>query len=312
MTYFLIEVKQTQMEEDIHCYDINYWLFDEVSNKLRIKEDNPTFFNIIDSIHNVWDDINNNLQDKTKMCQPDSTLMDIPVLKEFKYLFDYAEDRYVLREEALKDTPNSCKQYFKYIKRFIPIYYTNKSFCSNTNINICNRYLGIYEYYDPKHLSRYIKLSNLLAGLIWYPCYRNVLHIFLSALKQPQRLEVKTRTRRTVEKNVETPAEINMISLAGKTIFNIIYSFPYYYIMSPFIFILLPIFILFLLYKFIPQGKAMLCTLARIRKKIRNNISYEDVSLLNDNSKSLFRVNSEDSSYNLQYQCSCSDRKKLH
>ncbi|SCO73383.1 Plasmodium vivax Vir protein, putative [Plasmodium vivax] len=220
---------QSEMLSKKHCYDINYWLFDNVHNKLNIKEEDPLFYNIIDSVHSVWRDINESLPDKTHICKPDSTLMDMPVLKEFKHLFDFIENFAFFKAEAFKDTPKACTKYFKYLERSVQIYYAREIFCTNPESNMCNRYIDNYKSYNPKNVREELNVSKLIMGLVWYQCYRDV---------------------------------------------------------------------------FTPLGRQMLRARALLKKKLKTNISYEDIILLNGSSESIFSGSSSDSSYIVGYQAS--------
>ncbi|CAI7721154.1 Plasmodium vivax Vir protein, putative [Plasmodium vivax] len=288
-----------------HCYDINYWLFDNVHNKLNIKEEDPLFYNIIDSVHSVWRDINESLPDKTHICKPDSTLMDMPVLKEFKHLFDFIENFAFFKAEAFKDTPKACTKYFKYLERSVQIYYAREIFCTNPESNMCNRYIDNYKSYNPKNVREELNVSKLIMGLVWYQCYRDVVSLFRAVKKQPYRLEVKFRTvQGDVGTTVVVPDAIKEFFRAVYSVLKHIYGIVYFLIFLPVLFILGPYVFFLLIYKFTPLGRQMLRARALLKKKLKTNISYEDIILLNGSSESIFSGSSSDSSYIVGYQAS--------
>ncbi|GAW80087.1 variable surface protein [Plasmodium gonderi] len=287
---------QSDLINKKRCYDLNYWLLEEVSNKLNIKEDHPDFYDIIDKIHIVWKDINNGLIYKSNICMPDSTLMDMEVLKQFKELFDYVEDYKTNLVEAIYRTSSACEKNIGYLNRIIPMYYANKSFCTNPETNICNKYIDNYEEYDPKNIGKYLKWTDVFWKIMMYPCYQKVIKISLSAQTQPQRVDVKYRAPKKVETSVVAPLPISEPYVQDQVTKESKNSPTNHFLIILIVFTLGQLLAFLLLYK-----KTHDAHQRKNKKKTWNNDFHEDVLLIGD-TDSLQSDNSQDSSYILQYQ----------
>ncbi|GAB70016.1 CYIR protein [Plasmodium cynomolgi strain B] len=130
---------------DKHCYDLNYWLYDELAKKLDAK------------IQKQWNSIDKNGRpnDSSKICNPESQLFKTGLFEYIKKLLDYFENFETFTKEMGTQNKEPNK-YCDYIKKCVPLYFTFKQLCQLISNNICEKYLKHDDSYNPAEL-----LSNL-------------------------------------------------------------------------------------------------------------------------------------------------------
>ncbi|KJP84857.1 hypothetical protein AK88_05512 [Plasmodium fragile] len=166
-----------------HCFDINYWLYDEVHKKLQSTDKENDFQNIMNLFDGMWKRFINHSYDVNtrEVCFPNATLFRdnfLEYLKRVKNFMDYIEDYYFIKGEIGKSTYYACEVYFDYLKERIPLYLAFGPLCRKQGSNTCTNYILGYSFYDPKHL---VTKSQALTiyGLSWlYPCYNKIVHLF--------------------------------------------------------------------------------------------------------------------------------------
>ncbi|KMZ88661.1 hypothetical protein PVBG_06091 [Plasmodium vivax Brazil I] len=170
------------------CYDLNFWLYNEVYKNLQSSPKDIVYFNHISTmLKDVWKKIVDDkfINDDFK-CYPDEKLLvNIGFLQEIKDLFDFYEDYNEMKKEIIADTSGSCRKYVEYLKQRIPVYYTWRDSCKVPEYT-CKRYIDDYMKYRPASivpdLSPWVVLT--------YPgnkCYATVYDIFVYAKEQPKR-----------------------------------------------------------------------------------------------------------------------------
>ncbi|SBT55442.1 PIR Superfamily Protein [Plasmodium ovale wallikeri] len=177
-----------------HCFDLNYWLYNEVYKNLKSDEQHKDFYYIVDYLMEIWKRIRKeDYADWEYLCNPNKTLCDMEFLKEVKTLFDSVENYFVIRGEALKSLANTCSKYFDYISYNAELYYRWKTICTNDENNICTKYIDNFYSYDPERIIRkHSKWSLLwLYGTNW--CIQNIVSVVKKAKELPPVTVLKSR-----------------------------------------------------------------------------------------------------------------------
>ncbi|GAB69424.1 CYIR protein [Plasmodium cynomolgi strain B] len=147
-----------------HCFDLNYWLYDQVYTNLQLSKNFGELRTIVSKVQEVWKNIvDNTFRNKDYKCNPDQKL----------YNFD------IIKKEIIADTLNSCYEYREYLTQRIAIYYTWRYSC-RVDGSTCKRFIDNYMKYRP---------SGIILSLGWtiyftynnYPCYEEVHDIFGAA-----------------------------------------------------------------------------------------------------------------------------------
>ncbi|SCA60053.1 VIR protein [Plasmodium vivax] len=128
------------------CYDLNYWLYNEVYKNLQTSENGLVDFNAITTkLKGVWKNIvDNAFKNDDYECYPDEKLLvNMGFLQEIKDLFDFYEDFNVMKKEIIANTYKSCFKYVDYLKQRIPVYYTWRDSCKVEDF-ACKRYIECY------------------------------------------------------------------------------------------------------------------------------------------------------------------------
>ncbi|SCO66328.1 VIR protein [Plasmodium vivax] len=299
------------------CYDLNYWLCEEVYNKLKPYGLEGELENVIPRIHSVWKKIvEKEIPDKDYKCYPDDKLIyNMSYLKEIKDLFDFFEDFPITRKDIIANAEEACHKYRKYLRPKIPIYYTWRDSC-NIEGFICKRYIDNHEKYRPAGVLFYLD-PWLILTYSSNECFKEVHDVFRDSKKEPKRNdEIYIKIMEKLKR--ERPSK-NLVSakvgegLRGSEFFipgdndNLMYRITvngFYFtveVIIPFLLFIFAVYLLFqMVYKFTPLGRSMLRTRAKVRQRIKPNLDYEDIVLLYGSEESLVS-NSDDNSYNLHY-----------
>ncbi|CAG9480895.1 unnamed protein product [Plasmodium vivax] len=304
------------------CYDLNYWLCDEVYNKLKAYGLEGDLENVIRRIHSVWTKIvEKEIPYKDYKCYPDDKLIfNMSYLKDIKDLFDFFEDFASTKRDIIANTEEACLKYREYLRPKIPIYYTWRDSCKEEGF-ICKRYIDDYEKYRPAGI-----LFQLDPWLIFTyssnECFKEVHDVFRDSKKEPKRnddIYIKIMEKLKRERPGKSLISANVgEGLRGSEFFipgdndNFMYRLTvngFYFTLEVIMPILLFMFamylIFYIMYKFTPFGRSMLRTRAKVRQRIRPNLDYEDIVLLYGSEESLVS-NSDDNSYSLHYSSSLS------
>ncbi|GAW79595.1 variable surface protein [Plasmodium gonderi] len=300
-----------------HCYDLNYWLHDEVFKKLQPNGNFRELKNIITNLQKVWESIvKKEFTGNDFKCLPDYNLYsDMGFLQEVKDLFDFFEDFGKMRKEIIYKTKESCPKYLDYLRQRIPIYYTWRDSCKDDNYT-CKRYIDDYMKYRPSGMI--ISLGPLIYFTYRYnPCYVDVYNIFVQAKRLDLRndglykhimdeLEAEELEQNLISPGVEDELGVNENINSGNND-NYLYRLMWdgmhfvYDFLIPYMILLLGIFLIFnILYKFTPLKRSFLRTRAKIRRWIGPNIGYEDIVILYGSDKSLV-TNANGGAYNVTY-----------
>ncbi|SBT56565.1 PIR Superfamily Protein [Plasmodium ovale wallikeri] len=305
------------------CYDLNYWLYDQVFNNSDNNNDDRISYGIVFKLQDIWKNINDDKiesdhGDTHELCHPDSDLFDMKFLKQMKDLFDFIEDFLQVRREAIDDTRKACLKYVEYLRERVPIYYGWDKYCVRQDGNTCTKYIQKYQDYNPK------KVLNDLDGWIYVTfflnsCYVDVVNIFVQA-QEAEKRSAPQKINVLGEGEDVRDALVNAIVQAGSTVDKSANSEDskgstnaslismllkaFYYIANfgaPVTLSLLgTLMIFFLLYKFTPFGLYLLRIRARIRRKFGPNIRYDDMILLDYSSDSSLS-SSHESLYSISY-----------
>ncbi|KNA01787.1 hypothetical protein PVNG_05576 [Plasmodium vivax North Korean] len=138
---------------DKHCYDLNYWLYTEVTEQLGKGETKNNIYPFFEKIQKQWEKIDRsgNSNDSDKICMPESQLFKTGLFKHMKKLLDYFENFENIKKEL--ETPNDeHKKYCDYILKSVPLYFTFQQLCNLIKNDICIKYLEIDDRYNPKEL----------------------------------------------------------------------------------------------------------------------------------------------------------------
>ncbi|EDL42712.1 variable surface protein Vir14-related [Plasmodium vivax] len=306
------------------CYDLNYWLYNEVYKNLQSSEKDLIYFNeITTDLKRAWkkivDDVFRNDHYK---CYPDEKLLvNMGFLQEIKDLFDFYEDFNEMKKEIVDDTYNSCFKYVDYLKQRIPVYYAWRDSCKVDDF-ACKRYIDDYMKYRPAGIVSELSYISVILTYPGNPCYSSVYDVFIDAKVQPKRND--DIYRRKMEKLAkENPRGNLLLTDMGDGLRESEFFIPgdhdvYWYrkgwgiynrithnITLPMLGIAGVFLILYAFYKFTPLGKMFKHTRAKVRRRIQPNINYDDIVLLYGSEESL-ASSSVDSSYNLSYASSLS------
>ncbi|GAB67531.1 VIR-like CYIR protein [Plasmodium cynomolgi strain B] len=293
----LTELNESRDEDSLskkHCYDLNYWLYEQVYENLNNNENDENFFKIIDGLQDVWKNINNDkFPNADNLCHPDKTLIDMKYLKDVKHLFDLIEDFSTIKTAAIKDTNNACQKYIDYLKLKVPLYYEWNDVCTMEEENICTRYIDDYPKYNPKNVLENLSVVSLALASIFNDCYQNIINLFTEAEKIEPRTVLKHRGitgpsesnvvkiggRALAEAISDTPQSGNMligINALATSLFSVVKRFNSYVfnLVAPVGLSLLSLLLfLYVLYKFTPIGKSINLTHKRVKNKFVGNRS---------------------------------------
>ncbi|GAB69930.1 CYIR protein [Plasmodium cynomolgi strain B] len=166
--YYLENVRKDDSSIfDKHCYDLNYWLYDELSkepDESNTKNIHPFF----EKIQVKWKNIKREEQPQNsgKICEPKSEPFKTGLFKCIKELLDYFENFQTFKTEMETEQTEMKKKepnkYCEYIKKCVPLYFTFKQLCKLIKNEICTKYLQNNDSYDPTQLLS--KLSCVEGG----------------------------------------------------------------------------------------------------------------------------------------------------
>ncbi|KMZ87950.1 hypothetical protein PVBG_05398 [Plasmodium vivax Brazil I] len=136
-----------------HCYDLNYWLFEEVSKAFNDHEKNTNVYLAIEELHKSWKEANQNhgLQNTNNKCMPEVELFKRKLHKPMKDFLDYIENVSTLQQKFYENNEEHNK-YCSYILKNVPLYFMSQQLCSKMDIDICKKYIGNYDNYNPSEL----------------------------------------------------------------------------------------------------------------------------------------------------------------
>ncbi|EDL42754.1 variable surface protein Vir 14-related [Plasmodium vivax] len=295
------------------CYDLNFWLYNEVFNNLKSTSENDTKFfkDISTRLQEVWKNVvDANYKGQPFQCYPDKALLlNMGYLQEVKDLFDFFQDYNEMKKEIIADTYKSCRRYLDYLKQRIPVYYTWRDSCKVDEF-ACKRYIDDYMKYRPASIVP--DLNPLI--VLWYPytpCYQSVYDLFVKAKEQPKRNDGIYKKKMEKLERLNPGGNLLLTDmgdgLRGSEFFipgdhddywlRLKWDILLYItddITPPLLGIVGVLLILWALYKFTPIGKSVRRTRAKVRKRIRPNINYDDIKLLYGSEESL---NSSTDSY---------------
>ncbi|KMZ92889.1 hypothetical protein PVMG_05449 [Plasmodium vivax Mauritania I] len=295
------------------CYDLNFWLYDQVFNNLKSTSEYDTKFfkDISTRLQEVWKKIvDAKFKGQPFQCYPDKDLLlNMGYLQEVKDLFDFFQDYNEMKKEIIADTYKSCRRYLDYLKQRIPVYYTWRDSCKVDEF-ACKRYIDDYMKYRPASIVP--DLNPLI--VLWYPytpCYQSVYDLFVKAKEQPKRNDGIYKKKMEKLERLNPGGNLLLTDmgdgLRGSEFFipgdhddywlRLKWDILLYItddITPPLLGIVGVLLILWALYKFTPIGKTVRRTRAKVRKRIRPNINYDDIKLLYGSEESL---NSSTDSY---------------
>ncbi|GAW79036.1 variable surface protein [Plasmodium gonderi] len=304
-----------------HCFDLNYWLYEQVFSKLKENGKLGDVKSLISKFQDVWKKaVDKDFKEKKFACYPDEKLYsNMSYLQELKDLFDFFEDFKSLRKEILDDTFSACTKYCEYLRQRIPVYYTWRDSCLVKDY-ACKRYIDDYMKYRPSSLTFYLSFKVLLS-YHKHPCLSDVYRIFVKAKAKPKRndslykdLMYKSESENSDGNSFSAKAED---ALPGSPLYIksnsdslVLYytwkriRFTYEKIFPYVLLFLGTLLIAYIVYKvntkFTPLGRSMLRTRAKVRKRIKPYIDYDDIMLLSDSDESLIS-SSTDESYTVMY-----------
>ncbi|GAB65593.1 VIR-like CYIR protein [Plasmodium cynomolgi strain B] len=173
-----------------HCFDINYWLYDEIYKKLESTNKESDFRGIIKLFDTTWKKFIGYSYDikSDEVCFPNITLFRdnfLTYLKQLKNFLDYIENYNFIKREIGKSTYYACQKYFDYLKERIPLFFSFEPLCRKHGSNICTDYIQGYFLSDPRKLFTNYELSKLYFQSWWNPCYKKVLNVFYDFKKSP-------------------------------------------------------------------------------------------------------------------------------
>ncbi|GAW84451.1 variable surface protein [Plasmodium gonderi] len=304
-----------------HCFDLNYWLHDEVFKNLESSEKVRKLTTIVPKILEAWKSIvDGKFSDKEHKCYPDFKLYNnMAYLQEVKDLFDFFEDYETMKKEIIQDTYKACDKYHEYLDQRIPVYYTWRDSCTVDDY-ACKRYIDKYMKYRPATIS--LQLSPWITLFYSsYPCLNKVYRVFVRAKEKIKRND--SLYKELMEKIGREELEKSLVSAKaddaapGSALYmnsnndSLILYYTWkrivfvYEKIFPHVLLFLGIILLFYIFfkvsiKFTPFGRSILRTRAKFRKKFRPYIDYEDILLLSDSDESL-SSSSSDGSYSVSY-----------
>ncbi|CAA9987284.1 KIR-like protein [Plasmodium knowlesi strain H] len=174
-----------------HCFDINYWLHDEVYKELKSNNKESDFQNIIDLFEEIWKKFIVHSYDVKKdkdVCFPDKALFRenfLTYLKQMKNFMDYIENYNSIKVDIRNNTYYACQVYLDYLKERIPLYFSFEPLCTKIGLNTCTSYIQGYFSYDPRKFFTKYELLKLSFQLLWNPCYRKVADLLYDFQKSP-------------------------------------------------------------------------------------------------------------------------------
>ncbi|EDL42794.1 variable surface protein Vir14-related [Plasmodium vivax] len=135
-----------------HCYDLNYWLFEEVSKAFNDHEKNTNVYLAIEELHKSWKEaIQNDSQNTNNKCMPERKLFKTKLLKPMKDVLDYIENFSTFKQESVKNKEKPNK-YCPLILKIVPLFFMFQQLCSEMKIDICKKYVENYDNYNPSEL----------------------------------------------------------------------------------------------------------------------------------------------------------------
>ncbi|EUD66278.1 hypothetical protein C922_03194 [Plasmodium inui San Antonio 1] len=211
----LTEINESREKDSLskkHCYDLNYWLYEQVYENLNKNENDENFFKIIDGLQDAWKNINNDkFPNAENLCHPDKTLVDMKYLKDVKNLFDFIEDFSTIKTAAIKDTNRACQKYIDYLKLKVPLYYEWNSVCTMEEENICTKYIDDYPKYNPKNVLENLSVVSLALSSIFNDCYQDIINLFTKAEKIEPRTVLKVR-------DITGTSQSNVVKMGGRVL----------------------------------------------------------------------------------------------
>ncbi|CAI7717838.1 PIR protein [Plasmodium vivax] len=301
------------------CYDLNFWLYDQVYKNLQSSKQNSEHMgNIIEKVQDVWKNIvDNKFYNEEYKCYPDKELLlNIGYLQEIKDLFDFFEDYNQMKKEIIANTYRACFKYVDYLKQRIPVYYAWRDSCKVDGY-ACKRYIDDYMKYRPSSVANDLSYFGVILTYYGNECYSKVYDIFVDAKERPKRNDGIYKQKMEDMKKAKSGENLLNTRL-GDWLRGSKYYIPgdngdYYYqlrfvrlrmfrekFLPPILAMLGAFLIFYALYKFTPLGRSLLRTRAKVRKRIRPNLNYDDIVLLYGSDESL-DTTTDDSSYNLSY-----------
>ncbi|CAI7719033.1 PIR protein [Plasmodium vivax] len=138
---------------DKHCYDLNYWLYDQVTNKLVKNKNTNNIYSVFEKIQNIWKNIERQEKpgDNKKKCVPESKLFKTGLFEYFKQLLDYIEN-YQTIEQGISQPSEQRHKYCAYILKIAPFYFMLQQLYSVIKIDICEKYIKNNNKYNPSKL----------------------------------------------------------------------------------------------------------------------------------------------------------------
>ncbi|SBS91508.1 PIR Superfamily Protein [Plasmodium ovale curtisi] len=191
-----------------HCFDLNYWLYNEVYKNLSFNEKQTKFYHIVDYLLEIWSKIKSEkYQNRDNLCNPDKTLSDMDFLKEVKSVFDNIENYDALRSAALENSSNACDKYYDYMSYNAPLYYKWRETCTDRTSNVCSKYIKNYNSYSPGSVMKDLNFFVLLLKAVSNPCFKNMKNLITSAKKSLSPPKLKYRIPSQLIENLEEELE---------------------------------------------------------------------------------------------------------
>ncbi|ANQ09223.1 Variable surface protein Vir14-related [Plasmodium coatneyi] len=300
------------------CYDLNYWLYNEVYKNLNASEQNTKHWgDIVRRVQEVW----RNIVDKEfytdeHRCYPDDQLLlHMGYLQEIKDIFDFFEDYNQIKKEIIANTSKACRKYVDYLKQRIPLYYTWKDSCA-MDASTCKRYIDNYSKYRPLNVINSLNKYSLMWSYFFNDCYKEVYNLFVEATKQPKRNDSIYKKKIDMLEESNTKSNLPLIPLAEKLRVNElsvahdhndygfreqwpVYKDRAYRILRPMLGTVGVFLILYTLYKFMSLGRILRHRRAKRKKRrIGPAVNYDDIMLLYQTNESLTSSSRDNSSNN--------------
>ncbi|SBT32443.1 PIR Superfamily Protein [Plasmodium ovale wallikeri] len=191
-----------------HCFDLNYWLYNEVYKNLSSDEKQTKFYHIVDYLLDIWSKIKSEkYQNKDNLCNPDKTLSDMNFLKEVKSVFDNIENYDTLKKAALENSSNACDKYYNYMSFNAPLYYKWRDTCTGRTSNVCSKYIKNYNSYSPGSVMKHLNFFVLLIKAASNPCFQNMKNLITNAKKSISPPELKYRVPSQLIENLDEELE---------------------------------------------------------------------------------------------------------
>ncbi|SCA81881.1 VIR protein [Plasmodium vivax] len=171
------------------CYDLNFWLYDQVYKNLESSKQNTQHIgDIVDNLQEVWKNIvDKEFPNEGYKCYPDKELLlNMSYLQEVKDLLDFFEDYNEMKKEIIANTYKSCFKYVDYLRQRIPVYYAWRDSCKVDSF-ACKRYIDDYMKYRPTSVVNDLSYFGVILTYYGNECYSNVYDIFVAAKEKPKR-----------------------------------------------------------------------------------------------------------------------------